>query len=103
MPNPNPYPNPHPHPNPAPILSYLSANLGWRSPPVSNARPNAGPAKVRPEWRRAGFTSARGCPGWHLGAASLSQPNPPLGPWWPADSRAVARAVVRTGACASSA
>eukprot|EP00964_Phaeocystis_antarctica_P148257 scaffold115055_cov72-Phaeocystis_antarctica.AAC.2 len=29
--------------------------------------------QVRPEWRRAGFSSARGCPGRHRGAASLGQ------------------------------
>ena len=35
----------------------------------------ARPAQLRSEWRRAGFTSARarGCPGRHLGAASLGQ------------------------------
>ena len=38
-----------------------------------NAMLKARPAKVRPEWRRAGSTSARGCPGRHLGAASLGQ------------------------------
>ena len=38
-----------------------------------NAMSKARPAKVRPEWRRAGSTSATGCPGRHLGAASLGQ------------------------------
>ena len=31
-------------------------------------------AKVRPEWRRAGFTSAIGCPGRHLGACGQPRP-----------------------------
>ena len=38
------------------------------SAPMSETRPT----KVRPEWRRAGFTSARRYTGWH-GAASLRQ------------------------------
>ena len=39
-------------------------------------RPNmskARPAQLRREWRRAGVSSARGCPGRHLGAASLGR------------------------------
>ena len=44
---------------------YLAQPLAPRSKPR--------PTKVRPEWWRAGFTGARGCPGRHLGAASLGQ------------------------------
>tara|TARA_B100000795_G_scaffold205170_1_gene158695 strand:+ start:796 stop:1377 length:582 start_codon:yes stop_codon:yes gene_type:complete len=42
------------------------------------------PTKARLEWRRTGFTSAIGCPGWHLGGAISA--NQPLGPCWPAIS-----------------
>ena len=39
------------------------------------------PTKLWPAWRRAGVTSARGCPGWHLGTARLGQlACQPLGP-----------------------
>ena len=34
---------------------------------------NTWPTKVQLEWRRAGSTSARGCPGRHPSAASLGQ------------------------------
>ena len=52
---------------------HLAQHLAPRSKPR--------PTEVRPKRRRAGFTSARGCPGWHLGAASLGQMAcQPLGP-----------------------
>eukprot|EP00964_Phaeocystis_antarctica_P086383 scaffold54685_cov63-Phaeocystis_antarctica.AAC.3 len=39
--------------------------------PCQKARPTK--VSFRPEWRRAGVNSARGCPGRHLGVASLGQ------------------------------
>ena len=42
--------------------------IGWLGA-MSKARP----VKVRPQWRRAGFTSAVGCLGRHQGAVSLGQ------------------------------
>ena len=83
IPNPDLNPNPNPNPDPSQVARYRKAH-GLQSVPNASSRPcykrfqyqgmsKARPTKVWPEWRRAGFTSAIGCPGRRLIAASLGQ------------------------------
>ena len=55
----------------AAVAAVLAGKLGDVS--GTHLVSKASPIKGWPEWRRAGLTSAKGCPGRHLGAASLGQ------------------------------
>ena len=70
---------------PARVAPSSSATFA-PAPRPSPACLEAKATKVRPEWRRADLTSARGCPGRHLGAASLSQSASWAHANWPAIS-----------------
>eukprot|EP00964_Phaeocystis_antarctica_P044588 scaffold25626_cov60-Phaeocystis_antarctica.AAC.3 len=68
---------------PARVAPSSSATFA-PAPRPSPACVEAKDTKVRPEWRRAGLTSFRGCPGRHLGAASLGQSASWAHACWPA-------------------